>query len=79
MAEPSANRDPHVTPWMTSVEAAAYLRCSRRTLEGYRTAGGGPIYHRTGGRVFYHRDDLDAWRKQGRAGHTAEEKLDGRL
>lgn len=67
------------TPWMTTAEAAAYLRCSRRTLEGYRNVGGGPEYCRTGGRVFYHREDLDAWRRAGRAAHTTEEKLGGRL
>jgi hypothetical protein len=67
------------TPWMTSAEAAAYVRCSPRTLEGYRNAGGGPVYHRSGGRVFYHRDDLDAWRHCGRAENTLQERLSGAL
>jgi hypothetical protein len=68
------------TPWMTSAEAAAYVRCSPRTLEGYRNAGGGPVYHRSGrGRVFYHRDDLDAWRRAGRAENTLQERLAGGL
>lgn len=67
------------SPWMTTDEAAAYVRLSVRTLEGMRAKGGGPAYHRQGARtVFYHRDDLDAWRRQGRAEHTAQERAAGR-
>lgn len=67
-----------MTPWRTSEEAAAHVRMSARTLEGYRSAGGGPVYHRTeGGKVLYHRRDLDLWVSKGRAAHTPEEKLSG--
>lgn len=67
------------SPWMTTEEAAAYVRLSARTLEGLRNKGGGPAYHRQGARtVFYHRDDLDAWRRQGRAEHTTQERAAGR-
>ncbi len=65
------------TPWMTAVEAAAYVRCSPRTLEGYRRIGGGPAYHRHGKRVFYNRADLDDWRARGRASNTLQERLSG--
>ena len=67
-----------VIAWLTTEEAAAYLRCSKRTLEGYRRTGGGPVYCRQGGRVvFYHRDDLDAWRRIGEASNTTAERLAG--
>jgi excisionase family DNA binding protein len=69
---------PFFSPWMTTDEAARYTRCSTRTLEGYRIRGGGPAYHRHDGRiVFYHRDDLDAWRRQGRTENTGQERHNG--
>ncbi|MFZ2031749.1 MAG: helix-turn-helix domain-containing protein [Vitreimonas sp.] len=68
------------TPWMTPAEAVAYVRCSVRTLEGYRRSGGGPVYHRQNQRtVVYHRADLDEWRGRGRATNTTQERLDGIL
>lgn len=52
--------DPHAL--LTTMEAAAYVRLSPRTLEGYRSRGTGPAYARSGGlRVVYRRADLDAW------------------
>lgn len=66
------------SPWMTTEEAARYVRVASRTLEGYRISGDGPAYHRQGARVvFYHKDDLDAWRGKGRASNTTEERLNG--
>ncbi len=65
------------SPWLTTSEAAQYLRCSHRTLEGYRAAGGGPVYYRKGGRVHYLREELDAWRAEGRAINTLQERLAG--
>ena len=50
---------------MTSVEAAAYLRISRRTLERYRVTGTGPRYLKVGpgkrARVLYRIPDIEAW------------------
>lgn len=50
---------------MTSVEAAAYLRISRRTLERYRLTGSGPRYLKVGpgrrSRVLYRQEDVEAW------------------
>jgi hypothetical protein len=68
----------HVSPWMTPEEAAAYAKTSARTLEDYRRLGGGPVYHRQSrSLVLYHKDDLDAWRRKGRASNTTEERLKG--
>ncbi len=76
--DPGAGAAHAPSPWMITREAAAYVRCSPRTLEGLRRTGGGPAYHRQGARlVLYHRDDLDAWRGQGRARNTTEERLSG--
>lgn len=67
------------SPWLNTIEAASYVRRSKRTMEGLRISGGGPAYHRQGGIVLYHRDDLDAWLAPTRAAHVAQEKIEGRL
>lgn len=51
---------------MTPVEAAAYLKFSKFTLDRLRVIGGGPRYAklsggRGGGSVRYRRADLDEW------------------
>ena len=46
---------------LTTLEAAAMLRLSPRTLERYRVTGEGPPFIKLGGRVFYRRSDLIAW------------------
>tara|TARA_R110000823_G_scaffold12671_5_gene42462 strand:- start:2945 stop:3274 length:330 start_codon:yes stop_codon:yes gene_type:complete len=43
------------------VEAAAFLRLKRSTLDHYRCEGRGPIYRKHGTRVFYTRASLLAW------------------
>jgi len=47
--------------YLTTGEAARRLGLSARTLRRYRVTGGGPAFHRFGGRVRYRRADLDAW------------------
>lgn len=51
--------------FLTTQEAADYLRESPRTLEGRRVSGDGPIFYKAGkgkaARVLYRREDLDAW------------------
>lgn len=47
--------------YLTSREAAAFLRLSPRTLEKQRVIGGGPRYRKFGRRVLYALDDLEAW------------------
>lgn len=41
--------------------AAAYLGYSYRTLANWRGQGTGPRYVAIHGRIFYYREDLDAW------------------
>ena len=51
--------------FLTTQEAADYLRESPRTLEGRRVSGDGPVFYKAGkgkgARVLYRREDLDAW------------------
>lgn len=49
------------SPYLTSGEAAAYLRLEERTLNNMRWRGEGPSWRKHGGRVVYHRDELDNW------------------
>ena len=47
--------------YISTVDAAARLGLSPRTLDRYRATGGGPAFHRFGGRVRYSGADLEAW------------------
>ena len=47
--------------YVSTCEAAARRGLSPRTLERFRSAGGGPAFHRFGGCVRYRREDLEAW------------------
>ena len=59
--------------YLTTKEAAAYLRISTYSLEIARHQGGGPAYLQPipRGRVVYRRDDLDAWLESGRKASTS--------
>lgn len=59
-----------VSPYLFAEEAAIYLRISERALESFRSNGAGPPYRKHGGRVVYHRDDLDAWSRARTYEHT---------
>ncbi len=48
-------------PFLTTREAARFLKLKPNTLEKMRVYGGGPIYRKHGRRVRYHIDDLTAW------------------
>ena len=48
-------------PLLTTEEAAQYLTVSRRTLERWRTEGGGPAYVKLGGCIRYRVSDLDEY------------------
>jgi excisionase family DNA binding protein len=50
-------------PFLTTDQAAHYVRLSRRTLEKMRVIGDGPLYRKHGRYVRYHIDDLNAWSK----------------
>jgi hypothetical protein len=46
---------------LTTDQASKLVRLSGRTLEGLRVRGGGPVYRKLSGRVFYLLSDLLAW------------------
>ena len=46
---------------LTTAEAAAYLRCSPKTLNTWRSRGGGPPFVKVGAAVRYRRSTLDQW------------------
>ena len=60
------------SPYMLAGEAAQYLRLEERTLNNMRWRGEGPDYRKHGGKVIYHRDDLDSW-SRGRNTHIDPE------
>jgi excisionase family DNA binding protein len=47
--------------YLTTEDAAARLKLSRRFLEALRRTGGGPVFISFGRAVRYAVDDLDAW------------------
>ncbi|WP_206365428.1 helix-turn-helix transcriptional regulator [Siculibacillus lacustris] len=58
---------------LSTTEAAARLNVSPRTLEKWRTVGGGPRYHLVGvRRVAYAESDLVAFVEKGARAHTSE-------
>lgn len=58
------------SPFLTTEEAADYLRIGVRALENFRLNGGGPKYRKHGAIVVYHIDDLIAWSKMREYEHT---------
>ncbi len=46
---------------MTTKEAAAYCKLSKKTLDGYRCDAKGPKFIKLGRLVFYKKSDLDSW------------------
>ena len=46
------------SPFLTTKEAARFLRVSERTLQNWRYASLGPVYRKHVGVVVYHFDDL---------------------
>lgn len=52
------------SPYLTTGEAADYLRLKRNTLEKMRRQGRGPRFRKHGRRVLYLIDDLEAWSAQ---------------
>lgn len=59
-------------PFLTTKEAARFLRLKANTLEKMRVWGGGPIYRKHGRFVFYHIDDLNAWSNQRMKNSTSD-------
>jgi len=50
---------------MKVADAARYIGLSQSTLDTMRSKGRGPRYLRIGGRVYYRKDDLDAYIEAG--------------
>ena len=48
-------------PFLTTREAANFLKLKPNTLEKMRVYGGGPQYRKHGRHVRYHIDDLNEW------------------
>ena len=57
------------SPFLTTEEAAEFLRVGARTLDNWRWAGKGPRFHKHGQRVVYHEDDLVKFSRPGN-GHA---------
>jgi hypothetical protein len=51
-------KEPEPPPFLNTVEAAAWLRLTKNTLEKMRVQGRGPIYRKHGRYVRYHIEDL---------------------
>ena len=58
--------------FLTTDEAAAFLRLSPRTLEKQRVLGGGPRFRKFGARVVYAAVDLRAWADSNTFGMTSD-------
>ena len=58
--------------YMSTREAAAYLKLSVRTLQSYRGSGKGPPFSRFGNRARYLRSKVAAWGREREARSTAE-------
>ena len=52
------------SPWFNTAQAAQYLGLHPGTLRRWRIEARGPIAHRAGAAVRYHRNDLDAYLQQ---------------
>ena len=64
--------DRDCSPYLTVVEAAAFLRLRPRTLDNMRCNGVGPIYCKHGGRILYNLSDLIDWSNASRRRSTAQ-------
>ena len=68
-AAPAAVANPE---FLTTDEAAAFLRLSPRTLEKQRVLGGGLRFRKFGARVVYAAVDLRAWADSNTFGMTSD-------
>ena len=63
------------TRYMTTREVAAYVGLSPRTLESYRSRGGGPPYYDLGGVVRYLLSEVADWVSARRRNSTSDDGL----
>ena len=64
---------PREGPYLTTREAALFLKLKPNTLEKMRVYGGGPSYRKHGRNVRYHIDDLTGWSDRRKRDWTAGE------
>ncbi len=53
--------DTQLSPFFTAAEAAIYLRLEESTLNAMRWRKEGPCWRKHGGKVVYHKSELDRW------------------
>jgi Helix-turn-helix domain len=70
-ADPLADR----MAYLTTSEAASYLRVSKQFLEIARHRGDGPPYIKLARAVRYYRPSLDQWMLERQRNHTAEREI----
>jgi excisionase family DNA binding protein len=54
------------SPWLTTDEAADYLRTSADAVKALRKRNAIPFYKTPGGRILFKRSALNAWVEEGR-------------
>jgi excisionase family DNA binding protein len=54
------------SPWMTTADVADYIKVPIDTVRAWRYKDAGPIGHKVGRHVRYHREDVDAWMRSAR-------------
>ncbi|MFN6935194.1 MAG: helix-turn-helix transcriptional regulator [Tsuneonella sp.] len=59
-------------PLLDTVEAAPLIGASAGTLENWRVVGFGPKFIKSGRRVLYDPDDIEAWKAANRFQSTSE-------
>jgi excisionase family DNA binding protein len=58
--------------FLTSKQAAAYLRVSKSYVDKLRVYGGGPRFLRFGRKILYRRSELNVWAEERCFGSTSE-------
>ncbi len=71
-------RSQTTSPYLTTPEAAEYLRLRPCTLERWRCDGGGPSFSKFGGRVVYSQEELEAFAERTRRVSTSDPGGSGR-
>jgi len=61
-----------MSTFLKTQQAADFLEISRRTLEGWRTSGGGPGFIKLGRAVRYKQTDLEMFAERGRRTSTSD-------
>ena len=66
------------SPFLTTKEAARYLRLRPSTLAQWRWTGSGPAYRKFGGRVVYSQQELEEFAEAARRSSTSDRGAAGR-